>query len=93
MYFFRLLLPNLDKLTGAMPNAVGNAEITNLREVEGYLKVNDRTIYRLLSAKKLPAFKVGGSWRFKKAVIDQWFSHQFENVEAAEGTADIRECK
>lgn len=76
-----------------MSSAAGNAEIMTIREVADYLKVNDRTIYRLLSAKKLPAFKVGGSWRFKKADIDQWISDQSENVAAAEGVADIRERK
>ena len=76
-----------------MSSAAGNAEIMTIREVAEYLKVNDRTIYRLLSGKKLPAFKVGGSWRFKKADIDQWISDQSENVAAAEGAADIGERK
>ncbi|MGU5724098.1 helix-turn-helix domain-containing protein [Aeromonas caviae] len=33
------------------------------------MKVTDRTIYRLAAAKKIPAFKVGGTWRFSKAEI------------------------
>jgi len=59
-----------------MSNAAGNAEIMTIREVAEYLKVNERTIYRLLSAKKLPAFKVGGSWRFKRSDIDNWIASQ-----------------
>ena len=61
-----------------MSSAAGNAEIMTIREVAEYLKVNERTIYRLLSAKKLPAFKVGGSWRFRRADIDGWIASQSE---------------
>ncbi len=49
-----------------------------IRWVAEYLKVNERTIYRLLSAKKLPAFKVGGSWRFKRSDIDNLIASQSE---------------
>ena len=75
---FRLSLPNLDRFTKAMSSAAGSAEIMTIREVAEYLKVNERTIYRLLSAKKLPAFTVGGSWRFRRADIDGWIASQSE---------------
>jgi len=45
-------------------------------EVAHYLKVTERTIYRLAAAKKIPAFKVGGSWRFSRADIDTWIKSQ-----------------
>lgn len=52
-------------------------------EVAGYLKVTERTIYRLAAAKKIPAFKVGGSWRFSLADIDVWIKQQsMEGIEA-----------
>lgn len=51
-------------------------------EVAGYLKVTERTIYRLAAAKKIPAFKVGGSWRFSRADIDGWIKQQsMERIE------------
>jgi excisionase family DNA binding protein len=37
-----------------------------------YLKVTERTIYRLAAGKQIPSFKVGGSWRFSRSEIDQW---------------------
>lgn len=46
-----------------------NATIT-IREVADYLKVTVRTIYRLAAAKTIPAFKVGGRWRFSRGHID-----------------------
>lgn len=51
-------------------------EIITIKEIAIYLKVAEKTIYRLVTGNKLPAFKVGGSWRFRKAEIDQWISAQ-----------------
>ena len=47
-----------------------------LGEVADFLKVTDRTIYRLAAASKIPAFKVGGTWRFSLADIDSWIKQQ-----------------
>lgn len=51
-------------------------EILTLKEVAEYLKVNEKTVYRLASNKKLPCFKVGHSWRFKKEDLNQWIKYQ-----------------
>ncbi len=45
-------------------------------EVADYLKVTERTIYRLAVAKEIPALKVGGSWRFSRLDIDEWIREQ-----------------
>jgi excisionase family DNA binding protein len=46
------------------------------KEVAQYLRVNQYTVYRLVSQKKLPAYKVGSQWRFKKSVLDHWLNTQ-----------------
>ena len=51
-------------------------EILTLREVAKYLKLAEKTAYRLAAEGKLPGFKVGGSWRFKKADVEAWISEQ-----------------
>ena len=51
-------------------------QIFTLDDVAAYLKVGKRTIYRLAAAKKIPAFKVGGTWRFSRADIDIWIKQQ-----------------
>ena len=56
--------------------ATAEREILTLSEVAEYLKVAERTIYRLAGARKLPAFKVGGAWRFSRAEIDEWIKRQ-----------------
>lgn len=57
-----------------MKKATG--EIFTLDDVAAYLKVGKRTVYRLAAAKKIPAFKVGGTWRFLRADIDAWIKQQ-----------------
>jgi len=43
-----------------------------MKEVAEYLKINEKTAYRLASEGKIPGFKVGGSWRFRQSDIDDW---------------------
>jgi len=52
------------------------SDILTITEVADYLKVAERTLYRLAAAKKIPAFKVGGTWRFSRMDIDQWIRQQ-----------------
>ena len=51
-------------------------EILTLDEVAAYLKAGKRTVYRLAASGKLPAFKLGGTWRFRKADLEQWIAQQ-----------------
>ncbi len=63
-------------LVQSMSTSVAGNAIMTIGEVAHYLKVTERTIYRLAGAKQIPAFKVGGSWRFSKADIDRWIREQ-----------------
>jgi len=47
-------------------------ELLTTGEAASYLKVNRRTIYRLLRARKIPALRVGGQWRFRRRDLDEW---------------------
>ncbi|MDP2795246.1 MAG: helix-turn-helix domain-containing protein [Sulfurisoma sp.] len=59
-----------------MSKSPNEGEILTIKEVAEYLKVTERTIYRLAAVKKIPAFKVGGTWRFSRAEIDGWIKQQ-----------------
>ena len=39
-------------------------KIVTAKELGGYLKLSDSTIYKLASNGELPGFKIGDSWRF-----------------------------
>ncbi|HEY7321482.1 MAG TPA: response regulator [Candidatus Binatia bacterium] len=41
-------------------------------QIARYLNINKFTVYRLVTEKKIPAFKVGNQWRFKQEMIDAW---------------------
>ncbi|HEY3303550.1 MAG TPA: helix-turn-helix domain-containing protein [Candidatus Binatia bacterium] len=43
-------------------------------QVARYLKVDKFTVYRLVNQRKLPAFKVGNQWRFKREMIEAWLT-------------------
>lgn len=50
--------------------------VMTVKEVADYLRVNQRTVYRLVVEGKLPGFKVGATWRFKRNDIDGWITSQ-----------------
>lgn len=54
----------------------GTGRIMTIGNFVDYPKVAERTIYRLAAAKKIPAFKVGGSWHFSRADIELWIKQQ-----------------
>lgn len=51
-----------------------------LREVAAYLRLAEKTTYRYAAEGKLPGFKVGGAWRFRKSVIEQWIKDKEKSV-------------
>ena len=55
-------------------------EILTLKQVADYLKLTERTLYRLIQEGKLPGFKVGNSWRFRLRDIDAWLEAQKAEV-------------
>jgi excisionase family DNA binding protein len=51
-------------------------EIMTAQELARYLRLAEATIYKLAQEGKIPAVKVGRTWRFKKELIDDWFRQQ-----------------
>jgi excisionase family DNA binding protein len=47
-----------------------------VRDVAGFLAVDEKTIYRLAQQGKLPGFKVAGTWRFQLQDIQGWIDVQ-----------------
>ena len=48
----------------------------DVKDAARYLKLNHMTVYRMAQRGRLPAFKVGGAWRFKRDVLEGWLSRQ-----------------
>ena len=51
-------------------------QIMTLKEVAKYLGTHEISIYRLLNKGKIPGFKLGGQWKFKKDIIDDWIKSE-----------------
>lgn len=51
-------------------------DVMTIRELAIYLKMAEKTLYRLSSEGKIPAFKVGAAWRYRKSQIDDWILQQ-----------------
>ncbi|AWP24643.1 AlpA family transcriptional regulator [Acidiferrobacter sp. SPIII_3] len=49
-------------------------EILTLDEVAAYLKAGKRTVYRLAQKGEIPAFKLGGTWRFRRSELNRWIA-------------------
>ena len=60
-----------------------NDDVLTIREVADYLKVNEKTVYSLAQKRRIPGFKVGGQWRFRREDLDAWIAAQ-----TAETTVD-----
>ncbi|RMF92151.1 MAG: DNA-binding protein [Candidatus Schekmanbacteria bacterium] len=61
--------------------AQGKTDILTLKEVASYMRVNTATIYRLVRTGKIPAFRVGNRWRFRRSSIDEWLNSREGNLE------------
>jgi len=51
-------------------------ELMTVQEVADYLRITDKTVYRLLKQGNIPATKVGHQWRFDRTEIDNWLRHK-----------------
>ncbi len=46
--------------------------LLTVREAAALLRLGEITVYRLAQRRKIPAVKVGGSWRFSRGMLDEW---------------------
>lgn len=59
-----------------MHSRVSDSAFLTTEEVLSCLKVNPRTIYRLIKSGELPAIRIGRQWRFRRADLDAWIDRQ-----------------
>ena len=56
-------------------------EVMNIRQASHYLGVSPDTLYKYVSEERIPAFKLGNRWKFKKSILDTWMEAQSLNAE------------
>lgn len=48
----------------------------NIRQASQYLGVSPDTLYKYVTEERIPAFKLGNRWKFKKTILDQWMEQK-----------------
>jgi excisionase family DNA binding protein len=65
-----------------MQNGSDAREVMNIRQASEYLGVSPDTLYKYVGENKIPAFKLGNRWRFKKSKLDEWMEEKSSEGEA-----------
>ena len=55
-------------------------EIMTIKDISLYLKINEKTVYKLAKKNLLPGIKVGGMYRFKKDAVDSWLTDSGQKI-------------
>jgi|GEM_PF-3065548 len=57
------------------------SDLMTTKEASEYLKLSYMTLYKLAQQGEIPAYKLGGHWRFNKVVLDNWFTAKSKVME------------
>ena len=68
-----------------MNSMADSREVMNIRQASQYLGVSPDTLYKYVNEQKIPAFKLGNRWRFKKSKLDQWMEEKSNQMETRNG--------
>jgi len=60
-------------------------EVMDIRSASDYLGVSRETLYKYVCEERIPAFKLGNRWKFKKTVLDRWMEKQSVQFEERAG--------
>jgi len=63
-------------------NMADSREVMNIRQASEYLGVSPDTLYKYVNEQKIPAFKLGNRWRFKKSKLDAWMEEKSMETES-----------
>jgi len=58
-------------------------EVMNIRQASEYLGVSPDTLYKYAYEARIPSFKLGNRWKFKKTVLDGWMERKSVQCEIA----------
>ena len=53
-------------------------EIMTTKDLAKYLHMNRQIVARMAREKKIPGYKLGKKWLFKKSIIDRWLENKIK---------------
>ena len=63
--------------------------LMSLPQVARYLAMKERTIYDWAQSGKIPAFKLGATWRFRQSEIDAWLETHRTGIDVSSFRAPL----
>lgn len=57
------------------PMESGN-EILTIKEVRDLLQIHPTTVHKLIRKGKIPSFRIGSDWRFRRDRIMRWMAEE-----------------
>jgi excisionase family DNA binding protein len=79
--FFSLGSIRTARFRRKVTSMIETREVMDIREASEYLGVSRETLYKYVYEEKIPAFKLGNRWKFKKTVLDRWMERQSAQFE------------
>jgi excisionase family DNA binding protein len=55
-----------------------NIGIMTVHDVAEYLRLSEAKVYKMANEGRVPALRMGKTWRFKKELIDEWIRRETE---------------
>jgi excisionase family DNA binding protein len=52
--------------------------IMTVHDVAAYLRLSEAKVYKMANEGRVPALRMGKSWRFKRELIDEWIRRETE---------------
>jgi excisionase family DNA binding protein len=56
--------------------------LLNVKQVAEYLQLKESTIYSWAQDSKIPAIKIGRTWRFRRADLDTWLERHLRGEDS-----------
>ncbi len=57
---------------------VSNEGIMTVHDVAEYLRLSEAKVYKMANEGRVPALRMGKTWRFKRELIDEWIRRETE---------------
>ena len=57
--------------------------LLNVKQVAQYLQLKESTIYSWAQDGKMPAIKIGRTWRFRRTDLDAWLERHLQQEDEA----------
>jgi excisionase family DNA binding protein len=71
---------NFEEKEPVMTPTTADHEILTVKELSSLLRVHPTTVYKLLREGRIPSFRVGTDWRFRKDRIERWIAEECERT-------------